>query len=93
MGLTVLISPLLPALTVLTPCTAWSEARRTSSPVPPLFPRRLVQLQLQFGCKAAISALHNIQTATNLAGIRRMKAFITTRLIDHYEQLIWAKGE
>ncbi len=22
-----------------------------------------------------------------------MKAFITTRLIDHYEQMVWAQGE
>ncbi|GLC50688.1 hypothetical protein PLESTB_000408400 [Pleodorina starrii] len=51
----------------------------------------LLQLQLLFGEMCAVSALHAIETAANLEGVRRMKAFITTRLIDHYEQMVWAQ--
>ncbi|KAG2488309.1 hypothetical protein HYH03_013159 [Edaphochlamys debaryana] len=51
----------------------------------------LLQLQLLFGELCAVSALHAIETAANLEGVRRMKAFITTRLIDHYEQMVWAQ--
>ncbi|GIL66576.1 hypothetical protein Vafri_20073, partial [Volvox africanus] len=51
----------------------------------------LLQLQMLFGEMCAVSALHAIETAANLEGVRRMKAFITTRLIDHYEQMVWAQ--
>ncbi|KXZ52609.1 hypothetical protein GPECTOR_9g654 [Gonium pectorale] len=51
----------------------------------------LLQLQALFGELCAVSALHAIETAANLEGVRRMKAFITTRLIDHYEQMVWAQ--
>lgn len=52
----------------------------------------LLQLQQLFGEDSAIAALHAIETAANLEGVRRMKAFITTRLIDHYEQMVWSQG-
>lgn len=42
---------------------------------------------------AAISGLAGIEGATNLEGVRNMRAFITTRLIDTYEQLIFQQGE
>lgn len=48
-----------------------------------------------FACtaqEAAINGLTGIASATNLEGVRNMRAFITTRLIDHYEQLIFQQG-
>lgn len=49
----------------------------------------LVQLTALFGQQAAIKGLNGIVSATNLEGVRNMRAFITTRLIDHYEQLVF----
>ncbi|GLC39149.1 hypothetical protein PLESTB_001298700 [Pleodorina starrii] len=49
----------------------------------------LLQLQDEFGEASAVSALHCIETATGLAGIRRMRDFITTRLMDHQEHEVW----
>lgn len=40
-----------------------------------------------------MDALHALETATNLEGVRHMKAFVTTRLIDHYQHMVWAQGE
>ncbi|GLC39146.1 hypothetical protein PLESTM_000856300 [Pleodorina starrii] len=51
--------------------------------------QRLLQLQDQFGEASAVSALHSIETATGLAGVRRMRAFIATRLMDHQQQEVW----
>ncbi len=36
--------------------------------------------------------LASIEGATNLAGVRNMRAFITTRLIDCFEQNIFLRG-
>lgn len=51
----------------------------------------LVQIQALFGEEHAVAALSILEQAANLEGIRKMKAFITTRLIDHYEHLVWAQ--
>jgi len=41
---------------------------------------------------AAIRGLNAVMAATNLEGVRNMRAFITTRLIDHYEQMVFHQG-
>ncbi|GAX76496.1 hypothetical protein CEUSTIGMA_g3941.t1 [Chlamydomonas eustigma] len=51
----------------------------------------LVQLTSTFGASEAMAGLSAIAASTNLGAVRNMRAFITTRLIDHYEQLIWAQ--
>ncbi|GLC39148.1 hypothetical protein PLESTF_001830000 [Pleodorina starrii] len=51
--------------------------------------QRLLQLQDQFGEASAVSALDTIETAAGLAGVRRMRAFIATRLMDHQQQEVW----
>lgn len=62
-----------------------------------LGPRPFILLQCCFTVthlqEAAISGLNCILSATNLGGVRNMRAFVTTRLIDHYEQLVFQQGE
>ncbi|MEW5318878.1 MAG: hypothetical protein WDW38_010062 [Sanguina aurantia] len=44
----------------------------------------------QLGEDGAIAALENLAMASNLKSVRRMRAFITTRLIDFHESLVWS---
>lgn len=60
-------------------------------------PKAESQLQRVIPCPlhpqaAAINGLDTTVTATHLEGVRNMRAFLTTRLIDHYEQLIFQQG-
>lgn len=50
----------------------------------------LLQLQDRFGEVEASTALRSLAQSANLDGIRNMKAFITTRLIDTFEHLTWS---
>ncbi|KAL6749105.1 hypothetical protein V8C86DRAFT_2856518 [Haematococcus lacustris] len=49
----------------------------------------LVQLTNLFGEDQTLQGLSTIQSATNLLGVRNMRAFITTRLIDLHETLVF----
>ena len=44
------------------------------------------------GIAYALNALQTLQTATNLGSVRSMRAFLTTRLIDTYEQTVFQQG-